>query len=240
MSIQFPAAVSAQSTDSAANLTGVAQWAVDMMETIGAPGAGLAIALENLFPPLPSEVILPLAGFTASRGNFTLIEALLWTTLGSVLGAWLLYGLGAWLGRRRMYAIADKLPLVDVEDGFQYWRFRHLRTVQRTIGFKTGTGGSSGVAPNVLEDFSTYTSTSHMLSDPRGIASELDATWGGSSAEVEHRAGQSVGIEAEDLELNGRAIGCADRGIRLIQHPGESACFIKRVPDEQAQAVVMP
>lgn len=35
--------------------------------------------------------------------------------------------------------------LVDVEDNFQLWRFRHLRTVQRTIGFKTGTGGSSGV-----------------------------------------------------------------------------------------------
>ena len=35
--------------------------------------------------------------------------------------------------------------LVDVEDAFQFWRFRHLRTVQRTIGFKTGTGGSSGV-----------------------------------------------------------------------------------------------
>jgi tryptophan 2,3-dioxygenase len=36
--------------------------------------------------------------------------------------------------------------LVDLEDNFQNWRFRHLRTVQRTIGFKTGTGGSSGVA----------------------------------------------------------------------------------------------
>jgi len=36
--------------------------------------------------------------------------------------------------------------LVDLEDAFQVWRFRHLRTVQRTIGFKTGTGGSSGVA----------------------------------------------------------------------------------------------
>ncbi|MEQ6901650.1 tryptophan 2,3-dioxygenase [Nocardioides sp. YIM 152588] len=35
--------------------------------------------------------------------------------------------------------------LVDIEDAFQFWRFRHLRTVQRTIGFKTGTGGSSGV-----------------------------------------------------------------------------------------------
>lgn len=36
--------------------------------------------------------------------------------------------------------------LVDIEDAFQLWRFRHLRTVQRTIGFKTGTGGSSGVS----------------------------------------------------------------------------------------------
>jgi tryptophan 2,3-dioxygenase len=35
--------------------------------------------------------------------------------------------------------------LVDIEDNFQFWRFRHLRTVQRTIGAKTGTGGSSGV-----------------------------------------------------------------------------------------------
>jgi membrane protein DedA with SNARE-associated domain len=119
-------AVAAQSTGSA-ELNGVAQWAVDIMETIGAPGAGLAIALENLFPPLPSEVILPLAGFTASRGNFTLFEALLWTTLGSVLGAWLLYGIGAALGRRRMLAIADKLPLVDVADveRTEAWFNRH-------------------------------------------------------------------------------------------------------------------
>ena len=36
--------------------------------------------------------------------------------------------------------------LVDLEDAFQFWRFRHLRTVQRTIGFKPGTGGSSGVS----------------------------------------------------------------------------------------------
>jgi tryptophan 2,3-dioxygenase len=35
--------------------------------------------------------------------------------------------------------------LVDIEDNFQAWRFRHMRTVQRTIGFKVGTGGSSGV-----------------------------------------------------------------------------------------------
>ncbi|GAB3525882.1 hypothetical protein GCM10027402_23520 [Arthrobacter monumenti] len=97
------------------------------METIGAPGAGLAIALENLFPPLPSEVILPLAGFTASRGNFTLFEAILWTTIGSVVGAWVLYGIGAALGRHRMRVLVGKVPLVDIEDidKVEAWFNRH-------------------------------------------------------------------------------------------------------------------
>ena len=108
-------------------LGGVADWAVTMMETIGAPGAGLAIALENLFPPLPSEVILPLAGFTASRGDFTLFEALFWTTAGSVVGAYLLYLLGVLLGRDRMRRLVSKVPLVDLEDvdSVEAWFNRH-------------------------------------------------------------------------------------------------------------------
>jgi tryptophan 2,3-dioxygenase len=44
----------------------------------------------------------------------------------------------------RFYEACEEL--VDIEDNFQLWRFRHLRTVQRTIGMKTGTGGSAGVA----------------------------------------------------------------------------------------------
>ncbi len=86
------------------------------MEALGAPGAGVAIALENLFPPLPSEIILPLAGFTASLGTFTLPSVLFWTTLGSVVGALALYGVGALLGRDRLIAIADKMPLIKVSD----------------------------------------------------------------------------------------------------------------------------
>jgi membrane protein DedA with SNARE-associated domain len=121
------AAEAAQTADSTSNLSGIAQWAVDIMEGIGAPGAGLAIALENLFPPLPSEVILPLAGFTASRGTFGLAEALLWTTLGSIVGAFVLYGVGALLGRNRMRALAAKIPLVDVADvdRTEAWFGRH-------------------------------------------------------------------------------------------------------------------
>lgn len=86
------------------------------MERLGAPGAGLLIALENVFPPLPSEVILPLAGFTASRGDFHLWEAIFWTTAGSLLGALILYAIGAALGMKRTVAIAERLPLVQVSD----------------------------------------------------------------------------------------------------------------------------
>ncbi|GAB2591877.1 DedA family protein [Kribbella endophytica] len=106
---------------------GVAGWAIDMMEKLGAPGAGLAVALENLFPPLPSEVILPLAGFAANRGDLGLISAILFTTLGSVVGALALYGVGAVLGRDRTRALAARLPLMKIEDvdKAEQWFARH-------------------------------------------------------------------------------------------------------------------
>ncbi|WP_328991908.1 DedA family protein [Kribbella sp. NBC_01245] len=106
---------------------GVAGWAVDLMEKLGGPGAGLAIALENLFPPLPSELILPLAGFAANRGELGLVSAIVWTTLGSIVGALLLYGVGAGLGRQRTRALVGKLPLVKIEDvdKAEGWFARH-------------------------------------------------------------------------------------------------------------------
>ncbi|MFD4429270.1 DedA family protein [Nocardia sp. NPDC058497] len=116
-----------ETTGTSTELTGIAGWAVQLMEQLGGLGAGIAIALENLFPPLPSEVILPLAGFTASRGRFSLAEVLLWTTLGSVVGALALYGLGAALGRGRLRRIVDRLPLVRLSDldRTEDWFARH-------------------------------------------------------------------------------------------------------------------
>lgn len=106
---------------------GVAGWAVGLMERLGAVGAGVAVALENLFPPLPSEVILPLAGFAAARGDLGLVAAIVFTTLGSVVGALALYGVGAVLGRDRTRALAGKLPLVKVRDvdKAEDWFARH-------------------------------------------------------------------------------------------------------------------
>ena len=105
-----------QSTQPSDELSGVAGWAVGLMETIGAPGAAVAIAAENLFPPIPSEVILPLAGFSAAQGTFTVAEAIIWTTIGSVVGALVLYLLGRWLGHDRLASIARKMPLVRASD----------------------------------------------------------------------------------------------------------------------------
>ncbi|MFB2580154.1 DedA family protein [Herbiconiux sp. P15] len=99
-----------------ASLGPIGDWVVGLMETLGAPGAGLAVAVENLFPPIPSEVILPLAGFAASRGDLDLGAAIFFTTLGSLVGALVLYGLGRWLGIDRITWIVEKLPLVDVSD----------------------------------------------------------------------------------------------------------------------------
>jgi membrane protein DedA with SNARE-associated domain len=95
---------------------GIAGWAADLVDAMGGPGAGLAIALENLFPPLPSEVILPLTGFAAGQGVISLFSALFWTTLGSMVGAAVLYWIGMLFGRERMHAIWAKLPLVKTSD----------------------------------------------------------------------------------------------------------------------------
>jgi membrane protein DedA with SNARE-associated domain len=108
---------------------GIAGWAIRIMETLGAPGAGVAVALENLFPPIPSEVILPLAGFTASQGDMSLVAAIVWTTLGSVFGALVLYWIGALIGRDRLRAVAARVPLVKVSDidRTEAWFARHGR-----------------------------------------------------------------------------------------------------------------
>ncbi|MEU1551270.1 DedA family protein [Streptomyces scabiei] len=109
------------------SMSGAPLWIVGLMDLLGAPGAGIAVALENLFPPIPSEVILPLAGFAASTGQISLLAALLWTTAGSVVGALALYAVGALLGRDRTVALAARLPLVKVADieRTEAWFLRH-------------------------------------------------------------------------------------------------------------------
>src|SRR5690349_2022926 len=106
---------------------GLTGFVTDLVERLGGPGAGLAVALENLFPPIPSEVILPLAGFAASQGRLHLGSAIAWTTAGSVVGALALYALGVAFGRARLRAIVARLPLMKLSDldRTEAWFARH-------------------------------------------------------------------------------------------------------------------
>ncbi len=121
------------------------------MDVIGPAGAGIAIALENLFPPLPSEVVLPMAGLAASRGSFTLFEALAWTTAGSIVGAFLLYGLGAWLGADRLRRFAVRVPLLHPED------------IDRTVAWFVRHGGKAVFFGRMIPIFRS------LISIPAGV-----------------------------------------------------------------------
>ncbi|KAB8288818.1 SNARE associated Golgi protein [Bifidobacterium ramosum] len=94
----------------------ITDWLVGLMSTMGWLGTGVAVFLENLFPPIPSEVILPLAGFTAAQGRMTLFEAIGGATLGSVVGALVLYGIAYAIGADRMRRLFDAMPLTDATD----------------------------------------------------------------------------------------------------------------------------
>lgn len=86
-------------------LDDLTNWAGDVVETLGYPGVALLVAVENIFPPIPSEVVLGLAGYTASRGDASVLGMIIAATIGSVVGAWALYGFSAAVGPVRLRAI---------------------------------------------------------------------------------------------------------------------------------------
>lgn len=97
------------------------------MDALGEVGVGLLTLIETVFPPIPSEVVLPLAGYLGNRGRLDLVGVLIASTVGALAGALLLYGLGARLGERRATALLARLPLTDEEDVARAagWFHRH-------------------------------------------------------------------------------------------------------------------
>jgi len=86
----------------------ISEWVLSIMAKFGYFGIVFAMFAENVFPPIPSEVIMPAAGFAASRGDFNLILVILAGTLGASLGALPLYYLGRVFDEERLVAFAEK------------------------------------------------------------------------------------------------------------------------------------
>ncbi|TDE90931.1 DedA family protein [Occultella glacieicola] len=105
-----------QTGDPAAEYEGFIGWVLSLMTTVGEVGVGLAVLIETFFPPIPSEAILPGAGFLAYAGRMNFWWALFAATLAGLIGGWIWYGLGAALGRNRTRWIFEKMPLVEVAD----------------------------------------------------------------------------------------------------------------------------
>jgi len=86
-------------------LEGLVEWVTSVVETLGYGGVAFLVALENLFPPIPSEVVLPLAGFVAAEGSASLLGMIVAATIGSMVGAFILYGISAAVGPVRLRAL---------------------------------------------------------------------------------------------------------------------------------------
>jgi membrane protein DedA with SNARE-associated domain len=99
-----------------AQLDGLVGVAADVMESLGEVGVGLLVAAENLFPPIPSELVLPLAGFLAAQDRLSLVLTVMAATVGSLVGALVLYEIGHRLGPRRMRALVQRMPLMQADD----------------------------------------------------------------------------------------------------------------------------
>lgn len=80
----------------------------DVMDALGYFGLALLVAIENLFPPIPSEIILPLAGFNSSLGDMNVFLAILFATIGSLVGALALYYIGYYFGEERVRYIVRR------------------------------------------------------------------------------------------------------------------------------------
>lgn len=110
-------------------MAGAGDGLLRVVDRVGEAGVGALVALENLFPPIPSEVILPFAGFRAERGQLSLVLAWVAATVGALVGALVLYAIGAWVGSERLHALAGQrwfvvLSQKDYERGERFFE-RH-------------------------------------------------------------------------------------------------------------------
>ncbi|WP_454190781.1 DedA family protein [Paenibacillus sp. Marseille-Q7038] len=83
-------------------------WITSFMEQFGYIGIALIIALENVFPPIPSEIVLPFGGFMTTYTSLTVFWVIIAATIGSVVGAVILYGVGLLLDVERLEKIVER------------------------------------------------------------------------------------------------------------------------------------
>jgi membrane protein DedA with SNARE-associated domain len=80
------------------------EWITGTIRTLGYLGVALLTFAENAFPPIPSELVIPLAGFVAAQGDLSVVGVIAAGSVGSLAGAWAWYQVGRRLGEQRLRA----------------------------------------------------------------------------------------------------------------------------------------
>jgi len=101
----------------------VSNWAISFMDMMGYPGLVFLMALESMIAPIPSEAVMPFAGFLIVQGEFTWTGVIVFSTVGSIIGSWISYWVGMWGGRPVIlrfgkYLLLDKHHLEITEKYF--------------------------------------------------------------------------------------------------------------------------
>ena len=84
------------------------EWIISIMERLGYLGIALLMFLDNVFPPIPSEIIMPSAGYSASQGKLLLIGVIIAGSLGSLLAAAVLYWVGYKCSHQTIFKLVDR------------------------------------------------------------------------------------------------------------------------------------
>lgn len=83
-------------------------WIIAVMEQLGYVGIALLMFLDNIFPPIPSEIIMPSAGYTASQGQLILSGVIIAGSLGSIIAAAVLYWIGRKISHDKLFKFVDQ------------------------------------------------------------------------------------------------------------------------------------
>ena len=131
------------------------EWITSTMDSLGYWGIGLLMFLENLFPPIPSELIMPLAGFTVSQGKLEFAPVVFAGVFGTVIGALPWYYAGKILGEQRLKSLADR---------YGKWLTVSSKDITRATGWFDNHGGKAVLLCRLVPGVRT------LISLPAGIS----------------------------------------------------------------------
>ncbi|GAA4467971.1 DedA family protein [Novipirellula rosea] len=141
-------------------------WIINVLEQLGAIGVGVLMLMENVFPPIPSELVMPWAGYSVSQGEMSFVAAVTAGSIGSFAGALLWYFVARWIGKARLAHWIDgygawltitPADLDRLDDWFESWGAIAVLICRLVPGIRTLISIPADFSEMPMKRFSLYT-----------------------------------------------------------------------------------